>query len=510
MPRDPSTRSQRSTVFALFAALVALYLWTAPGRILFPDDEIVFQTTEAIYGRASLEIPGIGKRTGELEHRPDGTFGWAEGRGGRRYGFFGHGLSLVALPLYAVGRSIAPSAPEAWRHALRSDHYYLHPRSPQADWPRLLASLTNALVTPFAAWLLLRWLVALGFAWRIATLCAIVYATGTLAWPYSRTMLSEPLSAAVLLGCAWAITEVHSARDLRRARNSALVAGVLAGFAAHVHVLNLVALPCLLGYGLVGLRGVDRRRGRGLLLWAVLPCLLLLAALLYGQWWRFGDPFETGRYDHYSHWIAPGSGALALLLGPGRSFFLYSPALVVAAFGWRLAFRRIPTAAWLAIALIASRWMFVAMRSDWWGGWSIGPRYLVPVIPFALLPLATLLADARTHRRVIALAVALTACATIELHLALHSIFEWMLRLTSTGTPGWSYLQRSHWVPAASPLLGFFSLPIDTLSAGAFRLAAVGHAGLAAIFAGIAAAFVGAAGFVAAGLARSRPPPNQP
>lgn len=507
MPADASTRSRRSTVLALLVALTTLYLWTTPGRILFPDDEIVVQTTAAIYERGALDIPGIAKRTGELEGRPDGTFGWAEGRDGRRYGFFGHGLSIVALPLFALGRAVAPHAPEIWRHALRSDHYYMHPRSPEADWPRLFASLTNACITPLAAWLLLRWLVALGFAWRTASVCALAYATGTLAWPYSRTLLSEPLSAAVLLGCAWAITEVHRAVASQRARRVAVLAGVLAGFAAHVHVLNLVALPCLFGYALVGLRGVDRRHARAIVAGALLPCVALLALLLYGQWWRFGDPFETGRYDHYSHWIVPGEGALALLVGPGRSFFLYSPALVIAALGWRAALRRIPAAAWLAIALVVSRWLVVAMRSDWWGGWSIGPRYLVPVIPFALIPLAIVVEHARTRRHRLGLAIALLACAALELHLALHSIFEWMLRLTTTGTPGFSYLRRSHWLAGASPLVGFFSLRVDTLSAGALRLAAVGHAGFAGLFAGLGAAFAAASAMVVAGLRRSPPRP---
>ena len=132
----------------LFWVCAALYLWTAPGRILFPDDEIVFQTTRALFERHSVAIEGIPRRTGELRDRADGTFGWAPGVDGKRYGFFGHALALAGLPGFALGKLGAAQAPAAWRHALRSNHYYLHARSQQADWTRFGVSLTNVWAAP--------------------------------------------------------------------------------------------------------------------------------------------------------------------------------------------------------------------------------------------------------------------------------------------------------------------------------------------------------------------------
>jgi hypothetical protein len=483
--------------FVLVCAVA--YLWTAPGRIVFPDDEIVYQTTRAIAERGSLAIEGIPKRTGELKGRPDGTFGWAPGVDGQRYGFFGHGLSIVALPAYAIGDATTTRVPESWRHAIRSDHYSLHRRSAEEDWPRLVVSLTNCWVGPLAAWLLVRWLVALGFAWRVAVTTGLAYAFGTLAWPYSRTFLSEPLSAATLVGAAWCIAELHARLDRpASARGWALGAGALAAFAAHVHVLNLVALPCLFAYAIAPFvrdRPLALRHRRALF-GAVALAAVGLVALAVGQWWRFGDPFETGRYDHYSWWIPPGLGLVALVVAPGRSFLLYSPALMLALPGWRELVRRVPWAAWCALAIVLSRVLLVALRSDWWGGWAIGPRFLVPVIPFALLPLACVLERARAWSRSarIAIGVALAACVALELHLSLHSIFEWMLQLGLQGTPDRGYLARSHWEVDASPIVGFASLPFDTLSNGARLLARHGHPGLWRLF--LAFAAVGGAALV--------------
>ncbi len=459
---------------------------------MFPDDEIVFQTTRSMWERGDLAIEGIPKRTGEPKGRPSGSFGWAPGVDGRRYGFFGHGQSIVALPLYGVGRAAITRAPPAWRHVIRSDHYLMHRRSPRDDWPRLMASLTNCFMVAFAALLLMEWLRALGHRDRVAMGTALVYAFGTSAWPYSGTFLSEPLSTVMLLACAWGIARYHRGRAADRSGGShrywLWMAGLVAGLSLHAHVLNLLAVPCLLGYALVPIH-LDRAWSRERPAWvgAVLLGLVGPVLLAVTQAQRFGDPWQTGRYDHYGYFVDPIPGMVGQLVGPGRSILLYSPALIVALFGWRRAVNRQRAAAWMVIAMFVVRWAFVSTRSDWWGGWGIGPRYLVPMIPLLLLPLAEVLADlprARRSRR-LGTIVALVSCGLVELHLSLHSIFEWMWSLIGTGTPQMDYLTRSHWIPSASPLWGFWSMPPDILSVQAWRLARHGHGGPWTIYMGI-------------------------
>lgn len=504
---------------SLWLLCSVVYLCLAPGRILYPDDEIVFQTTRALWERGDLAIEGIPKRTGEPKNRPDGTFGWAPGVDGRRYGFFGHGLSVVALPLYGVGRFAITHAPPAWRHVIRSDHYFMHRRSPQADWPRLTTSLTNAFVTAFAVLLLVEWLRALGHRDRVAMLTGLVYAFGTSALPYSGTFLSEPLSAVVLLASAWGVAQYHRLRreptTHTTARRWLWMAGLVAGASVHVHVLNLLAIPCLLAYAVVPLHR-ERAWHRERAAWLPAIALGCLGPVLLGvtQAMRFGSPWETGRYDHYGHFVDPLPGLVGQLVGPGRSILLYSPALVVALWGWRRALRHRRAAALVVLAVFVTRWAFVSTRSDWWGGWGIGPRYLLPMVPLLLLPLAEVLDDLRHagRGRRLTVAAALLACVAIELHLSLHSIFEWMLRLTTTGTPQMDYLTRSHWIPSTSPLVGFFSLPLDVLGVQAWRLAQHGHPGPWRITLALIAVGLASAAYLAWWLRRSPParPPRAP
>jgi len=509
---------------ALLVACAALFLCTTPGRIQFPDDEIVFQTTASLVDRGSLAIAGIGHRTGEPPGRPPGTFGWAEGQDGRRYGFFGHGLSLVAAPMYALARVTAPAVPFAWTRAVRSDHFTFHVREARADWYHLVVSLTHCLVTAATAWVLVRWLAWLGFSARAALWTGVAYATATAAWAYARTFLSEPLSALVLLAAALAIAQAHALRaDRPRAADCRLwLAGAAAGFAVHVHVLNLVAWPCLAGYAiapmLAGLKGQELKgrfirtclkalaRARRGLVGAVLLAGAGVAALLLGQWLRFGDPLETGRFGHYSAWANPWTGLWAQMLAPGRSLWLYAPAATLGLVGLGAALRRAPAATWFALSLLATRWLFVSARTDWYGGWSLGPRHLLPAIPLVMIGFAavveTLTRRSPATRRLFWLG--LVGSVALTGFLATRSIFEWMIALTNDPRAAGHALETSHFAPWASPIAGFMTLQPDVLALGAIKLARAGHPGMLIGFVVVAVIGVVAAGLVGRALWRAR------
>lgn len=472
---------------ALGVLAAAVYLWTAPGRIQFPDDEIVFQTAASLWDDGDLTIAGIARRTGEPEGRPPGSFGWEFGRDGQRYGFFGHGLSLVALPAYAVASATAGVVPTSWAHAVRSDHFVFHRREARGDWTRLVVSLTNCFVTAVTAWLVVLWVAALGFGRRTALWTGLAFALATSAWAYSRTFLSEPLSGLCLLAAAYCVTRWRDG-----GRRWLWLGGAVAGFSLHVHALNLVFAPCLLGYALAV--GGWRRRG---VVGAGLAFAALAGLLLLGQWLRFGDPLETGRFGYYSEFVAPWEGLVAQLVAPGRSVLLYSPALILGLCGWSALRRRLPAVTWFMVAVILLRWLAISTRSDWFGGWGLGPRHLVPVIPVAMLSFAAALERVPQWRAGWRWSwwTGLAASVLLALHLALHSIFEWMWLLVSDPRlAGRGVMSVSHWEAWASPIAGYFVIKLDVLAVGAVLLARLGHPGLLIGF-GVVAIVGGVAGW---------------
>lgn len=436
-----------------------VFMWTAPGRITYPDDEIVFQTTQSLVEDHDLSIAGIPKRSGERADRPNGTFGWGLGRDGQRYGFFGGGLSVVAIPFYALADATVERVPELWRYAVRSDLFTFHQRGLEADWLRLVVSVSNCFLTPLGAVLLGLWLRALGHGARVSLAMAAIYAFATTAWPYSRTFLSEPLSAAMLLGAALAVTRW---RQERRARHL-WIAAALAGISVHVHVLNVLAIPCVFAYALgLGraskdswIRSLTEHRRTWII--AALLCALGLALLGLSQWWRFGSPFETGRFDHYGHWVWPFEALLTIAIAPGRSLLIYSPPLLLALWAWPALRRRDPATACFILALTLTRLLFVACRSDWHGGWAIGPRYLVPTVPFLLVPLAGWLErwpSRSTLQRGLASA-GFIGSAGLQAWLSAHSVFQvyWQLNREHGRE---RYMFVSDWSLPAMPPVAFW------------------------------------------------------
>ena len=110
---------------------------------------------------------------------------------------------------------------------------------------------------------------------------------------------------------------------------------------------------------------------------------------------------------------------VGLLVSPSRGLLVYSPVLVLAAYGlWRkVAVERDGLFAAMA-ASCALQLAIVAKHTKWWGGYSFGPRYCSDLLPFAVLFLIPAGRLALERRR--ALATAALAALT-ALSIAAHA-----------------------------------------------------------------------------------------
>jgi hypothetical protein len=248
---------------------------------------------------------------------------------------------------------------------------------------------------------------------------AVAYGLGTLAWPYA-TMLHEHDPAAA--GLAGAFLLLLAARDAReggsaghRAAASAAAAGAAAGGAVLCTYSAVVPTLLFAGYALA-------RVGRRALLAFALGLAAPGALLLAYHTACFGSPLATG-YALQNPEFRSSAGALlgvfdgptfgrlaALLVSPFRGLFVTSPVLLAGVAGLVLLARRrgARPEALLAAAVVLYFLAFNVSFNGWYGGWGVGPRYLVPALPFLAAPLV--LAGRRWPRVTLVL-----ACLSIAL-----------------------------------------------------------------------------------------------
>jgi hypothetical protein len=347
----------RRTGLLVFAVALSLYVSTTGGSMA--TDIASYEVTRGIVEHGTVAMSY-------------NVFGMEAQRGvdGRYYAPYGIGHAVYSIPFYVLARlaerwtGLAVGKPEALTKA-----------------GFVVGSAVAAALTVWIAFL---------FAWRLcgsiraAIETALVLGVGTLLWPYAKYGFSAPLATlCVLFGTygAWV-----GARFDRRA--VLVLGGVGLGSALLVrHELALLCLP--VGLWLVAESRYDWRLvvRRGLLVGV--PVVIALLVTLYYDAARFGNPLDTGYLRDETLGFGPfWAGLAGLMVSPGRSAFVYSPVLLAGLAALVALRRRDPRTMWLFAGEFLIMLVFYASLSNWDGDRSYGPRYLLPVLPLLILPLA--------------------------------------------------------------------------------------------------------------------------
>ena len=358
----PTRRRLVSAAVLLGLCVLAVYLLVAPGTLNGLDGRSMLQVTSSIVERGDVTTsPAYG----------------VPGRYGHSYSKFGPGQSIAAVPLYAIGQALAALVSPVYRPEL----------------PSLLASFLPALITAITVSLLVLTAMELGAGPLGAVTLGLIYAVATPAAVYAIQYFSEPLTGCGLLAAVYLLIRDRSALTLWRP----LLAGVAFSFAVATRLETLLLAPPLVIYTLLPR---PRRWERAAAF--LLPLLVALAGLAVYDQIRFGSPTETGygrTTDYYAYrdthppHTPPSllAGLYGLLLSPGKGLIEYTPPLLLAPLGTALLWmrRRAETALLLALFLIQLLG-HANILIRWLGGWSWGPRFLIAVLPLAVLLLAPL------------------------------------------------------------------------------------------------------------------------
>ncbi len=345
-------KKEKGVALALSLFLLTIYLLTYSGDIHSSDGLSMLSVTESLVKRGDYDTNQI-----LWMGLQQGTFG----RDGELYSRKGIGTSLVALPLAWWGLIIP-------------------------FWGFVQTTLLlNVAVTALSGLLVFLYLRRLGYSWEVGLLVALLFGLGTMAWPYSKYFFSEPLTGLALLATAYLLLrfrETQATSDLALAGTSLGLA--IATRLATAAIAPLFLLP-LLAYSLP-----HRRRLISLLAAFLIP--LILWGLLIGgyNYLRFGNPLVTGYLPQESFRTPLLTGLAGLLVSPGRGLFIYCPILLATLLALPLFLRRHRIEGLLSLSLTIIHIFLYSKWFMWHGGFAWGPRFLVPIIPFLVIPLAPL------------------------------------------------------------------------------------------------------------------------
>jgi hypothetical protein len=233
-----------------------------------------------------------------------------------------------------------------------------------------------------------------------------IYGLGTMAFPYSTSFYGHQLAATALLAAFVLVEHGRRAERSSRQRWLTFAGGLLGGIAfAAEYPLAIPAVGLAVYIVALSPPGARVKRVIWFGLGVLLPVLLVMAYL----WTAFGSPFLPGYGRLTDPDFARGQGQglygvtyprlgalFGTLFGRFRGLFYVSPVIAMAPVGWILAWRRQPSyrPALLFSAFVVTFFLLLnASYYMWWGGASAGPRHLVPMLPFVVLPMVVLLQD---------------------------------------------------------------------------------------------------------------------
>jgi hypothetical protein len=69
---------------------------------------------------------------------------------------------------------------------------------------------------------------------------------------------------------------------------------------------------------------------------------------------------------------------------------------------------------WSSLSIVVAFMLLVSGSAQWWGGWSVGPRYLIPLLPWLVWPLSAALDRLLRQRWGIVVLIVLIAASCVS------------------------------------------------------------------------------------------------
>jgi hypothetical protein len=311
---------------------------------------------------------------------------------GPQYSKYGLGMSVLAIPFYLFGKLLS---------------FLLGIEASLAT--QFTVSMINAMLTALSCLMVFRIATErFEFTLRIGLFLALGFGLSTIAWYYSEDFMSEPATTFFLLSAVyWVTGKDRATRDL-------LWAGTFLALAVSCRLAALVVIPGFIFYQwMVWAESAEKDIKQLVmdLLRPAIPVVAVLMLIMIYNYLRFGGPLETGYEKISGRFLL---GFFGILFSPGKSLFLFNPLTLFGCLAFMFFLREQRKTALLFGWLIVSHLVLFSFWHSWQGGMSWGPRLMLVVLPYLILPIGFLL---REHKQAVKIPVLLALVVGILIQL---------------------------------------------------------------------------------------------
>lgn len=366
--------------FGVFLLLTGISLFFFRGTLLTSDEVTMAATTSSLVERGSLHF--------------------SQPIYDKLYTNYGVGTPIAGIPAYLIEKLLRST------QILGDEDFTLIPLT-NCFLFGVLGMLLGSMMTGQKRWL------PLGIALLATPLLSA-----------SVTFYSEMLASVGMVGLAAALFSGANPKSSRH--RNLLIAGAflaaMAGMTSRVALLPFLCITLFWGWR-IGTK-------RPVLLGGVFGIVAGAVVYMLQNWALRGGLFNQP-YEGQDFTTPLLTGLHGLLFSPERGILIFYPALLVAIICWKQLEGRMQAVLSLAVALTLFSLVFHGRFWTWHGGWTSGPRFLMPCLALFAVPVAALW----MKRRELSLNIRIIFVASILWSLVLslvythYSAFQWWNQL---------------------------------------------------------------------------------
>ncbi len=295
------------------------------------------------------------------------------------------GLSLMAVPIYWFGEIIAVN----FFGVNPSEHFMID------DIVKFLIIISVLILGAFTTVKFYDLLRLLGISQKSVNFTTLIFALGSVYYVYIGTFFSHSITASLLLLATYFSTKFR----LKKEASSLLWSAILSGYAVVCDYTLVFLLPFLFFYSFIpfpNLKDLLRNWKQYMLPMIVLyflPIIICGFLVIFYNFVCFNDPLKSPYAFSWYFWDRQHfaesmfKGLEVLLFSRHHGLISFMPIVLICLIGFIPMFKKAPGLATLCIALSS---IIILLYSKYYlptGGLNYGPRQIVSIIPFLIIPL---------------------------------------------------------------------------------------------------------------------------